>query len=193
MSCAITTSACEMRLRSGAVSARLSAAARRACARIGARRRFRPDGHSLALAGEHHAPVIVEIAVERRDLAALHQPEPVGAGFQQIAVVRDQDHRAGIIVDRLDQRGAAVDVEMVGRLVEDDEMRRGEGRKAEQQPRLLAAGKSSSRRCWRRARKSRWRRRARALWLPAHPASAGARDRRGCVSSSSSSSWCWAK
>ena len=88
---------------------------------------------------KHAAAVVVEVAVERRDRAARHQPEPVGAGFQQIAVVRHQDHRAGIVVDRLDQRGAAVDVEMVGRLVEDDEMRRGEGRQPQQQPRLFAA------------------------------------------------------
>ena len=40
VSCAITASACEIRLRSGAVSARLSAAARRACTGSGARRRF---------------------------------------------------------------------------------------------------------------------------------------------------------
>ena len=50
------------------------------------------------------------------------------------------DHGAGIVVDGLDQRGAAVDVEMVGGLVEHDEMRPVEGREAEQQPRLLAAG-----------------------------------------------------
>ncbi len=53
--------------------------------------------------------------------------------------MRDQDHRARIIVDRLDQRGAAVDVEMVGRFVEDDEMRAAEGGETQQQPRLLAA------------------------------------------------------
>ena len=53
--------------------------------------------------------------------------------------MRDQDHRAGKVVDGLDQRRATVDVEMVGRLVEDHEMRRAEGGKPEQQPRLLAA------------------------------------------------------
>ena len=59
-----------------------------------------------------------------------------------MAVVRHQDRSAGIFVDRLDQRGAAVDVEMVGRLVENDQMRAAEGREAEQQPRLLAAGQT---------------------------------------------------
>jgi hypothetical protein len=38
-----------------------------------------------------------------------------------------------------DQRLAAVDVEVVGRLVEDQQMRSVEGREADQQPRLLAA------------------------------------------------------
>ena len=82
VSCAITTSACEMRLRNGAVSARLSAAARRTSPGSDARRRFRADRISPAAVGEHHAAVIVEIAVERRDLAAGDQPQPVGAGFQ---------------------------------------------------------------------------------------------------------------
>ena len=72
-----------------------------------------------------------------------------------MAVVRDQDRGAGIVVDRLDQRGAAVDVEMVGRLVEDDEMRPREGRKPEQQPRLLAARQRSRPACRRARRKSR--------------------------------------
>ena len=53
--------------------------------------------------------------------------------------MRDQNDRALVIVDRLDQRGAAVDVEMVRRLVEDQKMRPVEGRDAEQQPRLFAA------------------------------------------------------
>ena len=54
--------------------------------------------------------------------------------------MRDQDHRAFIIIDRLDQGGAAVDVEMVGRLVEDQQMRAVKGREPHQEPRLLAAG-----------------------------------------------------
>ena len=53
--------------------------------------------------------------------------------------MRDQNDGAFIIVDRLDQRGAAVDVEMVRRLVEDEEMRRVEGGDAEQQSRLFAS------------------------------------------------------
>ena len=56
-----------------------------------------------------------------------------------MAVMADQDDRALIVVDRLDQRLAAVDVEMVGRLVEHQDMRPMERGEGEQQPRLLAA------------------------------------------------------
>ena len=52
----------------------------------------------------------------------------------------------GIFGERLDQRLAAVDVEMVGRLVEDQQVGAGEGGEAEQQPRLLAAGEVARRR-----------------------------------------------
>ena len=89
VSCAIAASACEIRLRSGAVSARFSAAARRACtgsaAQVISLRRSFPGFRRQAPG-----------AGSRRDrrrtahLAALHQPQPVGAGFQQIAVVRHQ-------------------------------------------------------------------------------------------------------
>ncbi len=51
-----------------------------------------------------------------------------------------------IFGQRLHQRLAAVDVEVVGRLVEDHQVGPGEGRDAEKQPRLLAAGKILRRR-----------------------------------------------
>ena len=135
-----------MRRLSGASSARFSAAARRRSARD-----CRPSSLLRAIAiaaagAEHQAAVIVEVAVERLDLAVGDEPQPVGAGFQQVAVVGHHDHGAGIFVDRLDQRGAAVDVEMVGGLVEHDEVRPLEGGEAEQQPRLLAARQVGDRR-----------------------------------------------
>ena len=54
-------------------------------------------------------------------------------------VVRDQHHGALKLVQRQNQRLAAVDVEVVGRLVEDDQVRPVERGKAEQQPRLFTA------------------------------------------------------
>ncbi len=47
--------------------------------------------------------------------------------------------RARIVVERRHQRIAAVDVEVVGRLVEDQHARPAEGDEPKQQPRLLAA------------------------------------------------------
>ena len=133
-----------MRCRNGASSTRFSAAVRRwalreprGLAAIGARR-LAAVGVAAPF-GDDAPPVVVEIAVERSYGPVGHDPQAIRAGVDQVAVVRDQDHGARIIVDRLDQRGAAVDVEMVGRLVEDDEVGPGEGREPEQQPRLLAA------------------------------------------------------
>ena len=51
----------------------------------------------------------------------------------------DEDHRAFIVVDRHDQRLAAVDVEVVGRFVQHQHMRRVEGGEREEKPRLLPA------------------------------------------------------
>ena len=53
----------------------------------------------------------------------------------------DQDDRAFVIVKRIEQRAAAIDIEMVGRLVEDQQVRRRHRNEVEQQPRALAAGK----------------------------------------------------
>jgi hypothetical protein len=50
------------------------------------------------------------------------------AGFDQIAVMGDHDDRARKFIDRLGQRRAAVDVQMVGRLVENDHVGAEEGR-----------------------------------------------------------------
>src|SRR4051812_22922069 len=88
---------------------------------------------------QHHAPVVVEVTVVRRHRLIGDDPQLIGAGFDQIAVVRDHDDGAGKIVDRFGQRRAAVDVQMVGRLVEDDHVRAVERGEPEQQPRLLAA------------------------------------------------------
>ncbi len=89
---------------------------------------------------EHVAAVIVEIAVIGRGRAAGDQPQPIDRGLDQVAVMADEDDGAGKIVERPDQGLAAVDVEMVGRLVEDHQVGAGEGGEAEQQARLLAAG-----------------------------------------------------
>ena len=90
---------------------------------------------------ENIAAVIVEIAVIGRDRATGDQPQPVDGRFDQMAVMADEDDRAGELGQRPDQRLAAVDVEMVGRLVEDHQVGAAEGGEPEEQAGLLAAGK----------------------------------------------------
>ena len=54
-------------------------------------------------------------------------------------VMTDQHDRAGELVDRLDEHLAALDVEVVGRLVEDQQGRCRMGDERQVQPRPLAA------------------------------------------------------
>ena len=102
--------------------------------RLGARR----IGVGAAL-GQALGAVLVHVAVVGAHGAAAHDPQAVGAGVHQVAVVADQDHRALVVVERAHQRLARIDVEVVGRLVEDQQVRPVEGRQREQQARLLAA------------------------------------------------------
>ena len=88
---------------------------------------------------EHEVDVVVDAAVIIDRLAVIDQHQPVGGQFDHVAVMADEDHRAVIAVERLDQRLAAVDVEMVGRLVEDQQMRRVARDQRQRQPRALAA------------------------------------------------------
>ncbi len=96
------------------------------------------DGRAAALRQEH-AAVGLHVVLEGRDRAVVHQPEAVGDQFDEMRVVADEDDRAAVFGEGLDQRLAAFDVEMVGRLVEDDQMRRVDGGDQQAEPRLLAA------------------------------------------------------
>ena len=87
----------------------------------------------------------------------------------------DHDHRATEAAERLDQRLARLDVEMVGRLIEDQNMRRISRDQRKRQPRPLAArelahfdirlvpGKSEPAEL--RADRALWRRREQALHM----------------------------
>ena len=55
--------------------------------------------------------------------------------------MRDEDERAGEIVERFGERFAHVEIEMVGRLVEQQKIRPLIHRQCEAQPRFFAAGK----------------------------------------------------
>ena len=94
---------------------------------------------------EHEAGVVVHVAGERLDVAIGDEPQPVGDQLDQRAIVGDENHRAVVIVERVEQRATAVDVEMVGRLVQDQQVRRRHGNQVQQQPRPLAAGQALDR------------------------------------------------
>src|SRR4029079_12252963 len=85
-----------------------------------------PRRTSVARTGAHaarrqyHAPVVVEVAVESRNRTIGDDPQLIGAGLDQIAVVRDHDDGARIFIDRFGKGAAAVDIEMVGRIVQKD-------------------------------------------------------------------------
>jgi len=55
--------------------------------------------------------------------AAIDQHQPVGGQFDYVAIMADQDNRAGIGVERLHQCLARIDIEVVGRFVEDQQVR----------------------------------------------------------------------
>ena len=75
-------------------------------------------------------------------MAVFHQPQTVGDHRQQVHIVADQDHGAGIGGQGLDQCFAAFDIKVVCRLVQNQQMRRGQGGQQQRQPRLLPAGQT---------------------------------------------------
>ncbi len=89
--------------------------------------------------------VILEVALEGPHRSVGDQPEAVGGELEQVPIMRDEHDGAGEIVDRFDQGLARRDVEVVGRLVEDQQGRRGMGDEGEIEPRLLAAGQVAHR------------------------------------------------
>src|SRR3546814_4993588 len=64
---------------------------------------------------EDEGNIIVHAAVEIACRAAVDEHETVGGKFEHVAVVADDQHRAVEAVQRLHQRLARVDVEVVGR------------------------------------------------------------------------------
>ena len=83
--------------------------------------------------------VFVEVAGEGFDHAVVHAPVLVADQADQVPVVRDHHDRAVEIAERLGQRLAHVEVEVVGRFVEQQQVRASPGDQRQRQPRLLAA------------------------------------------------------
>ena len=84
--------------------------------------------------------VVGPAAVVRVHAAVLERERPVGDRVEQRAVVRDEQDRAGERLERLLERLAALEVEVVRRLVEDEEVRAGRDDDREREPAPLAAG-----------------------------------------------------
>ena len=93
------------------------------------------------VAAEDEVDVIIHAARIFARRAAIDQDQPVGGQFDHVTIVADQDHRTRIGIERLDQRLARIDIQVVGRLVEDEEMRRIARDQREREPRALAAAR----------------------------------------------------
>ena len=83
--------------------------------------------------------IVVHVAVEWLHRPVGGQPQAVGHQLHQRAVVGDQDDRPRIFVQRVQQGAAAVDVQVVGRFVEDQDVRRIHRHQVQQQARAFAA------------------------------------------------------
>ena len=62
-----------------------------------------------------------------------------GEPLDEVAIVRDEDQRAAVVVERVEQHVLRVDVEVVGRLVEQQRVRRAQQHARHGQARALAA------------------------------------------------------
>ena len=89
--------------------------------------------------------VVGPAAVVRVQALLLDREQPCRDRVQQRAVVRDEQHRSRKRVERSLQRLAALEVEVVGRLVEHEEVRAGRDHERERQPPPLAAGQRDDR------------------------------------------------
>ena len=100
-----------------------------------------PAGRARRPAGRLRLPpqeLLVGARVAVR-VAAAHLDDPIGQALDEVAVVRDEDQRAAVILERVEQDVLRVEVEMVGRLVEQQRVRRTQQHARHRQPRALAA------------------------------------------------------
>ena len=81
------------------------------------------------------------VALERQAAAVLQLQNPLGDVVQEVPVVGDDNHRAGILAQRLLQPLDRFGVEMVGRLVQQQQVGLLQQRHAERHAPPLAAGK----------------------------------------------------
>ena len=83
--------------------------------------------------------IIFEVAVILARTAVIDEPQAIRARLGQIDIVRDQQYRAFVLVNRVDQGFAAIDVQVRGWFVEDQNVRLGVRHQAEEQAHFFAA------------------------------------------------------
>ena len=76
-----------------------------------------------------------------RQLAAIEMQDLVDRGVEQVAIVADDDHGARIVRQMILEPQRAFEVEIVGRLVQQQQIGRREQRRGERDPHAPAAGK----------------------------------------------------
>ena len=79
---------------------------------------------TLPVAGtrQQEVPIVLQVAIEWRHGPVRDQPEAVGRQLDDVGIMADDDDGTVESVDRLNQRLARIDVQMVRRLVEQQDM-----------------------------------------------------------------------
>ena len=80
------------------------------------------------------------VALVREEAAAVHLADPLGHVVQEVAVVRDGQHRAGVGAQELLQPQHRLGVQVVGGLVEQQQVGRLQQQLAQRHATALAAG-----------------------------------------------------
>ena len=85
------------------------------------------------------------VAAVTCQLGAINLQRDVGDGVQKLAVMADDDHRAGVFFEPGFQPHQRIQVQVVGGLVQQQQVRRAHQRASELQPHAPAAGKTVDR------------------------------------------------
>ena len=86
----------------------------------------------------------VEIAAVSRQPATLYMHRPAGDAVEQVAVMADDDQRAAPVLEEIRQPDRRLDIEMVGWLVEQQQVGVGEQRRGQRHPHPPAAGQGAA-------------------------------------------------
>ncbi len=83
----------------------------------------------------------VEVRLPLRPTLSTQFDNPVAQRTQEGAIVRDEQHRAIVVVQRVDEHFLREEIEVIGRFIEHQEIRRVEQHARDHQARLLATRK----------------------------------------------------